>query len=195
VHGCSNVDQICKACWVDKNAPVLDQQFLYNVYVHPAPDFAGVHLLRARSRRCFFTAMRDKACAFSQEQLIADGPDGCHRLPDAGPPNGSVFEGHEIPDRVKVRKLPPDGLSTSGRAWCIQYAALVLDHRTIIWGYAGVHVFAAGASQVAYFWVQTDWASASLTTATRNLLRHALRDPHAQQFLMLSDTGVRDQKT
>jgi hypothetical protein len=43
--------------------------------------------------------------------------------------------------------------------------------------------------------VQTEWASASLTTATRNLLRHALRDPHAQQFLMLSDTGVRGLRT
>lgn len=47
VHGCNNVDQIRKACWVDKDAPVLDQQFLYNVYVHPAPDFAGMHLLSA----------------------------------------------------------------------------------------------------------------------------------------------------
>ena len=60
---------------------------------------------------------------------------------------------------------------------------------------ARISVWAAAAYSSGLLWVQTDWASASLTTATRNLLRHALRDPHAQQFLMLSDTGVRGQKT
>jgi hypothetical protein len=106
VHGCSNVDQIRKACWVDRNAPVLDQQFLYNVYVHPAPDFAGMHLLSARSRLCPFTYVRDMAGALSPSQLMVVNPERHHWLPTAGPPNGSVFKGHEIPDRVKVRELP-----------------------------------------------------------------------------------------
>ena len=39
--------------------------------------------------------------------------------------------------------------------------------------------------------MQTDWTSANLTIATRLMMRHALRDPHALYFLTLSDTGVR----
>ena len=63
------------------------------------------------------------------------------------------------------------------------------------WGTYTHLCFGSSRNSSGLLCVQTDWASASLTTATRNLLRHALRDPHAQQFLMLSDTGVRGQKT
>ena len=37
---------------------------------------------------------------------------------------------------------------------------------------------------------QTEWGTYKLTAAVKVMLRLALDDPHAQQFLLLSDTGV-----
>ena len=37
---------------------------------------------------------------------------------------------------------------------------------------------------------QTEWGTYKLTAAVKVMLRRGLEDPHAQQFLLLSDTDV-----
>lgn len=91
--GCSD-KAVRSYCRVDAKAPLLEQQFLFNVYAHPSPGFEG----------------------FSAD---------------------SIFHGHAIPDRL-----------------------------------------------------ETTWNSYNMTDAVRLMMRHALRDPLAQYFAVLSDTGV-----
>ena len=47
-EGClaEDIARIQKACAVDPDAQLTEQQFLFNVYIHPAPDFeGGLHVL------------------------------------------------------------------------------------------------------------------------------------------------------
>lgn len=81
-------------CTISATAPLLEQQFLFNVYTHPSPSFEGY-------------------------------------------PKSSIFHQHAVPNRL-----------------------------------------------------ETTWTSYNMTDAVRIMIRHALRDPSAQYFAVLSDTGV-----
>ena len=97
-EGCApeDVASIQKACAVDPNAPLLEQQFLYNVYNHPAPEFEGGKPLSdprdlARPTLCLHRAgIRHLCCT------------NC----GAGYPRGHVFFSHVLPDRIPVSDPP-----------------------------------------------------------------------------------------